>query len=56
VKSSSKFEVSASEVKIGTKGAFIDLAKRAFQLTFSNQGWDFIYSGPLAPKRSLGFF
>ena len=34
VKSSSKFEVSASEFRIGTKGALIDLVISAFQLTF----------------------
>jgi hypothetical protein len=38
VKSSSKLEVSASEVKIGTKGALIDFDIREFQLTFSNHG------------------
>jgi hypothetical protein len=35
---SSKLEISASEVRTGTKGAFIDFDINAFQLTFSNQG------------------
>jgi hypothetical protein len=34
VNSSSKLEISASEVRIGTNGALIDLESRAFQLTF----------------------
>jgi hypothetical protein len=48
--------MSASDVRIGTKGAFIDRAIKAFQLTFSNQGWVRISSEFNAPKRSLGFF
>jgi hypothetical protein len=35
---SSKFDMSASDVKIGTNGAFIDLFNNAFQFTLSNHG------------------
>ena len=56
MKSSSKLEVSASDVRIGTNGALIDLDVRAFQFTLSNQGWPFISSGLLDPIRSFGFF
>lgn len=34
VNSSSKLEISASEVRMGTKGALMDLLSRAFQFTF----------------------
>ncbi len=56
MKSSSKLEVSASEVRMGTKGAFIDFVTKAFQFTFSNQGWFLTSSDPLAPSLSFGFF
>ena len=41
---------------MGTNGAFIDLDIKAFQFTFSNQGWLFIYYMLEAPNLSLGFF
>lgn len=53
---SSKFELSASEDKIGTKGAFIALFAKAFQFTFSNHGWDLIWAAPFEPSLSFGFF
>lgn len=56
VNSSSKLEMSESEVRMGTKGAFIDRLSKAFQFTFSNQGWFRISSGETAPRRSRGFF
>lgn len=56
VNSSSKFDISASDDKIGTNGDLIDFVNKAFQFTLSNQGWFFIYSDPLFPSLSLGFF
>ena len=48
--------MSVSEVKIGTNGAFIDRDIKAFQFTFSNQGWFLISYALEAPSLSLGFF
>ena len=53
---SSKFEISASEERIGTNGAFIDFVTNAFQFTLSNQGWFFISYAPFDPNLSFGFF
>jgi hypothetical protein len=47
--------MSASEFRIGTKGALIDFVISAFQFTLSNHGWFLISSAPLAPNLYFGF-